>query len=74
MQKTNPWNEFSVDFGELFQSGLQVLDNLGGDDVWWREVRGIFERIVFEPEDVAIDLIAFEKPACSPFFILSPDG
>ena len=37
------------------------------DDVWWRKVRGIFEGIVFEPEDVEVDLIAVEKPAC-PFF------
>ena len=56
------------DFGELFQSGLQVLYNLDGDDVWWREVRGIFERIVFEPEDVEIDLIVVEKLACPLFF------
>jgi hypothetical protein len=48
-------------------SGLQVLYNLGGDDVWWREVRGIFEGIVFEPEDVEVDLIAVEKPACPLF-------
>jgi hypothetical protein len=37
------------DFGELSKGGLEVFDDLGGDDIGWREVGAVFERFVFEP-------------------------
>jgi hypothetical protein len=39
---------------ELFQGGLQVFRDLGGDDFGRREVGGFFKRIVFQPEDVEV--------------------
>jgi hypothetical protein len=35
---------------QLGQSGLQVFDDLGGDDVRARKIGAVFEAFVFEPE------------------------
>ena len=38
--------------GELIQSRLQVLDDLGGDYVGIWQVGRILQAVVFEPDDV----------------------
>jgi hypothetical protein len=38
--------ELSCDFGELGESGLQIFDNLGGDDVGLGQIGAVFERLV----------------------------
>jgi len=43
--------QIRCDFGELGKGGLEVFYYLLRDDVWWRKVRAVFERFVFEPED-----------------------
>jgi hypothetical protein len=43
---------------ELRQRRLQVLDDLGGDDVRGREVGAILQAFVLQPEDVEIEAVA----------------
>ena len=38
--------------GKLGQGGLQVFNDLGGDDLGRRQVIGVFEGLISEPEDV----------------------
>ncbi len=45
------------DGAELFQCRLQVLDDRGGEDVGLREVSGLFQRFVADPEDVEVGLV-----------------
>ena len=40
---------------------MQVLDDLGGDDVGGGEVGGVLERLVLEPEDVEVGLVALDQ-------------
>jgi hypothetical protein len=47
--------------GELIESGLQVLHDLGGDHVGGREVGGVLQAVVFEPENVQAGLVAFDQ-------------
>ena len=46
---------------ELLQSGLQVFYNFGGDHIGVGEVRAVFQRLVFEPENVQVDLVALDQ-------------
>ena len=46
--------------GELGQGGLEIFDDLGGDDFGGGKVRAVFEALVFEPENVEIDFVAFD--------------
>ena len=39
----------------------QILHDLGGDDVGRGKIGGVFEGFVFEPEDVEVDLVAFDE-------------
>ena len=43
---------------ELLQRGLQVLHDFAGNHFRRGKVRAVFERFVFEPEDVEIYLVA----------------
>jgi hypothetical protein len=49
------------DFSELFQCGFEVFHDFSRDDVWRPEIGGVFEGFVFAPEDVEIDLVAFDQ-------------
>ncbi len=40
---------------------IEVGDDFGGDDVGGREVGGFFEGYVFQPEDVQVQLVAFDQ-------------
>jgi hypothetical protein len=51
--------QISGNLAELFERGLKIFHDFGGDDVWCREICGVFEGVVFEPEDVDVDLVAF---------------
>jgi len=42
----------------LFEGGFEVVGDLLGDDAGGGEVGGFFEGVVFEPEDVEVDLVA----------------
>ena len=44
---------------ELFQRGFQVRSDVGGDDFWSGQVGGVFQRLVFQPEDVEVHLVTF---------------
>ncbi len=46
------------DFGELGESGLEVFDDLGGDDVGIGKVGTVLDAVVFEPKDVEIEFVA----------------
>ena len=49
------------DQGELVQRGLQILDDLGGDHVGGGEIGGVFQAVVFEPEDVQAGFVALDQ-------------
>jgi len=49
------------DFAEAVECRFEVLDDFGGDLVGRREQVGIVERVVLEPEDVEIDLVAGDE-------------
>ena len=53
--------EVGIDQGELVEGGLQVLDDLGGDDVGIGEVGGVLEALVAQPEDVEVGLVALRS-------------
>ena len=40
---------------------LEVFHDFGSDDVWRWKIGGVFQRIVSEPEDVEVDLVAFDE-------------
>jgi hypothetical protein len=40
---------------------LQVFHDVEGDDSWRRQIRGLLQRVVFEPEDVEVDLVALDQ-------------
>jgi len=46
------------DGGELFEGGFEVGGDVGGDDFGGGQVRGVFQGVVFEPEDVEVDFVA----------------
>ena len=46
---------------ELLQRGLQVFGDLGSDNIGIRQVRAVFEAIVFEPEEVEVHLVALDQ-------------
>lgn len=45
----------------LLQGRLKVLDDLGADDVGRRKVIEVAEAVVLEPEDVQVQLVAFQQ-------------
>ena len=45
----------------MLEGGFEVFGDVGGDDFGSREVGGVFEGLVLEPEDVEVDLIALEE-------------
>jgi hypothetical protein len=49
------------DFTELFESGLEGLDDFLGDDIRFGEIVGFFEAFVCEPEDVETGLSRLKK-------------
>ena len=42
---------------EFLQRGAQVLDDLASEDVRFREVGGVFQALVAQPEDVEAGLV-----------------
>ena len=46
---------------KLLKSGAKVFGNFCGDDVRIREIVGIFEAFIFEPEDVEAQFIPLEQ-------------
>ena len=44
---------------ELLHRSLQIVRNLLGQNIRLREVVGVFEAFVLEPEDIEIGLISF---------------
>ena len=46
---------------QLGERGLEVFYNLGGDHVGIGKVRAVFERFVFEPEDVEVELVTLQQ-------------
>ena len=53
------------DFRELGESGLEVFDDLGSDDVRVGKVGAVFERLVFQPEAVEVEFVALASGLCS---------
>jgi hypothetical protein len=49
------------DLGELGEGGLEIFDDLGGDDVRRRQVGGVLERFVTEPKHIEAGLIASDE-------------
>ena len=49
------------EFGELGEGGLEVLDDLGGDDAGRGEVVGVLQALVAQPEDVEAGLVAGDQ-------------
>ena len=49
------------DLAEVVESGFQVLDGFGGDLVRRRQEIGVVERVVLEPENVEVDLVAGDE-------------
>jgi len=47
--------QISGDRCELRESGFQIFDDFGGDDVRIWEIGAVFERFIFQPEDVEVD-------------------
>jgi hypothetical protein len=43
----------------LGESGLEVFHNFGGDDVGVGEIGAVFKAVVFEPEDIEVEFVAF---------------
>ena len=55
-----PLLEIIGNLRKLFQGGFQVFGNLGGDNVRVGQVGGVFQAVVFQPEDVKVHLVPFE--------------
>lgn len=53
--------ELLADAQKLFQRRLEVLDDLQGQDLGLGEVLGVFEALVFQPEDVQVRLVPLHK-------------
>src|SRR5437016_11155624 len=49
------------DFAEAVERRLQILDDFGGNLVGGRQEVGVVERVVLEPEDVEVDLVASDE-------------
>ena len=45
----------------MFEGGFEIGGNLCGDDLRGREIGGFFEGLVFQPEDVQVQLVAFDQ-------------
>ena len=64
----------------MFQNCFEVVDDFLGDDVGIGEIGGVFEGIVFEPEDVEAGFVAgneFVVVVCAPasiWFLVGPGG
>ena len=43
---------------QLGEGGLEVFDDLCGNDVGIRKVSAVFERFVFAPKDVEVEFVA----------------
>ena len=52
--------DFFCDGVELLQRGLQIVGDFLGQNIRQRQVVGVFEAGVFEPEDVEVHFVAFE--------------
>ena len=50
-----------LDGGELLQRRFKVLDDLSRDDVGVWQVCGLLKRLILEPEDVEIRLVALDQ-------------
>ena len=53
--------EVRCDFGELSEGGLEVFDDVGGDDLGSGKIGAVFEGFVFQPENIQVDLVAFDQ-------------
>ena len=53
------------DLRELIEGGFQVFDDFGGDDGGVGQVGGISKAVVFQPEDVEVDLVALDQVVVS---------
>jgi hypothetical protein len=42
----------------LGEGGLEVFDNFRRDHIGIGKIRAVFERLVFEPEDVEVEFVA----------------
>ena len=49
------------DGGELFQGGFEVVGDFLGDDFRGGQIGGFFQRIVFQPENVQVHLVALQQ-------------
>jgi hypothetical protein len=49
------------DFAEAIERGFQIFDDFGGDLVGGRQQVGVVERVVLEPEDIEIELVAGDE-------------
>jgi hypothetical protein len=55
--------QISCDCGELRERCLEIFDDLLRADVGWRKIGAVFQALVFEPEDVEIELESAATPA-----------
>ena len=53
--------QVSGNLGELVEGGLEVLGYFKGDDVGVGQVGRVLQAVVFQPENVQIDFVTFEK-------------
>ena len=51
-------SEITRNQAELLDGGFEIVDDFLGDDVGVGKVRGVFEAVVFEPEDVEASFVA----------------
>jgi len=51
------------EFCELGQRRLEVLNDLGSDDAGGREVVGVLQALVTQPEDVEVGLVPAIRPS-----------
>ena len=47
--------------GELFERGFQVIGDFLGDYFGCGQISGFFARVVFQPENVEVHLVAFDQ-------------
>src|SRR5205085_10260517 len=59
--RSSALHEIFRDRGELFECGLQIVDDLASDDIGSGQVRAFFETLVLEPKDVEVHLVAFDQ-------------
>ena len=52
--------QLSGNVRKLFERGLQIFSDFLGQHFWGRQILAVFERVVFEPEDVEVGFVAFD--------------